>query len=372
MECSRCALQPVIHAFTKSNLEESFGRMKTKQIIAAVENLKREFKGICEKCHNLPSQTNELVEGLKSAWNENFHVLAESINKDTADMMPAIKQLQTAFQAVCLTCSRVSNDDNPSNHGQTFVSLDSGNCQADSGRAKTTHTDDNIVQSRADWIGLHRSQDSDGPSYGASPIDQLEEAENPPDEKTISSTLLPPEVEDRLRQEFSNFVSLDIIDKLLLSCIMSGMNVAEFAKMLWFPYSLVDPKTRRVKSITKQAAHARWMNIIKRFPIFMSVAISSTKDSKKAQERLAKFLNDPNADKQDNRFRNGRLSPYFAKAAARAKELEKQKAEHERLRKEKAKKEKERERQLQKKAKRKIASAFPDKGTVLPGLEALC
>lgn len=307
--------------------------MKTKEIIAAVNNLKVVFKDLCKKCQNLPSNTNHLIEELKESWTERFTPLAQSIMKDSEDMKPLVEELQQAFQVVCLTCAKVSNDDNPSNHGQTFVSLDSGNCQADSGRAKTTHTDDNIVQSRADWIGLHKSPDVDDRSYGMSPYDSLamkEEAKNISDTISGTSSLLPPEVEDRLRMEFSNFIELDILDKLLLSCMMSGMNIAEFAKMLWFPYSIVDPKTRTVKAITKQAAHARWINICKRFPVFMSVAVSNVKDNKKAIAKLRKFINDPNGDEPSDKFQNGKLSTFYAKAAKKAKE----EAEHKRFLKE--------------------------------------
>lgn len=299
--------------------------MKTKEIIAAVNNLKVVFKDVCKKCAALPSDTNRLIEDLKVAWNTRFSDIAKSVVKDSEDMRPLVQELQEAFQTVCLTCAKVSNDDNPSNHGQTFVSLDSGNCQADSGRAKTTHTDDNIVQSRADWIGLHKSPDVEDQTYGVSPVVSMMMKEEPHLDNRLlngSSSMLPPEVEDRLRMEFSNFVELDIIDKLLLSCVMSGMNIAEFAKMLWFPYSIVDPKTRTVKSITKQAAHARWINICKRFPVFMSVAVSNNKDNKKALAKLRKFINDPNGDEPTDRFQNGKMSAVYAKAAKKAKEEE--------------------------------------------------
>lgn len=297
--------------------------MKTKEIIAAINNLKVVFKDMCNKCQSLPSNTNKIIESLKEAWNSRVAELSKSINKDAENMKPLVEELRRAFQVVCLTCAKVSNDDNPSNHGQTFVSLDSGNCQADSGRAKTTHTDDNIVQSRADWIGLHKSPDVESQTFGMSPYDSMvmkEEPEMIDKMMNQTSSILPPDVEDRLRKEFSNFVELDIIDKLLLSCIMSGMNIAEFAKMLWFPYSIVDPKTRTVKSITKQAAHARWINICKRFPVFMSVAVSNNKGNERAIAKLRKFINDPNGDEPSNKFKNGKIASMYARAAKKAKE----------------------------------------------------
>ena len=313
----------MIFAFTKANLDNSLGRMKTKEIIAAVNNLKVVFKSVCAKCQALPLKTPDLIKKLNLDWASRIESLINEAGNDAKLIEEVIDELRTAFQTVCMTCARVSDDDNPSNHGQTFVSLDSGNCQANSGRAKTTHTDDNVVLSRADWIGLHCAPEIDNKMYGGSPDINLmmkEESCDPSNYTEKTSTLLPAEVEDKLRTEFSNFVSLDIIDKLLLSCIMSGMNIAEFAKMLWFPYSIVDPKTRMVKSITKQAAHARWINICKRFPVFMSVAISSTSKDRKSLEKLRKFVLNPNSEEPSDKFQNGKLSQAYIKAEKRAKE----------------------------------------------------
>ena len=316
-------MQPVIFAFTQANLDNSLGRMKTKEIIAAVNNLKVVFKGVCNKCQALPLKTPKLIERLNHDWATRIDDLMKSAEGDAKQMEAVIDELREAFQVVCLTCSQVSNDDNPSNHGQTFVSLDSGSCQANSGRAKSTHTDDNVVLSRADWIGMHHAPEVADRFYGQTPALNLMMKEEPEafentSEKT--STLLPAEVEDKLRNEFSNFVSLDIIDKLLLSCVMSGMNIAEFAKMLWFPYSIVDPKTRMVKSITKQAAHARWINICKRFPVFMAVAASSSKD-KKSLEKLKRFVMNPNSEEPSDKFQNGKLSAAYIKAERRARDI---------------------------------------------------
>ncbi|MBO6031862.1 MAG: hypothetical protein J6Q22_10515 [Prevotella sp.] len=302
--------------------------MKTKEIIAAVNNLKVVFRSVCDKCKALPLKSPDIIDRLNKDWALKIDDLMISADSDAKLMEEVIDELRKAFQVVCMTCSRVSNDDNPSNHGQTFVSLDSGNCQANSGRAKSTHTDDNVVLSRADWIGMHCAPEIDNKMYGISPDVNLmmkEEPDSFENRAERTSTMLPAEVEDKLRTEFSNFVSLDIIDKLLLSCIMSGMNIAEFAKMLWFPYSIVDPKTRMVKSITKQAAHARWINICKRFPVFMSVAISSSKD-KRSLDKLRRFVLNPNSDEPSDKFKNGKLTNAYLKAEKRARDnIEKKK-----------------------------------------------
>lgn len=331
MECNRCAIQPLLHAFVQANLEESLGRMKTKQIIAAVNNLKVEFKGLCKCCQSLPSETNNLIEELKSTWNDKFVKVCESVKKDHADMLPQVEKLRTAFMAVCYTCSRVSNDDNPSHHGQVFVSLDSGNCQADSGRAKSTHTDDNVVLSRADWLNNHRSPDAVEPTYGTDPRINVEMAEEKGVYEAINSqsvSRLPLEIEDTLRKEFAKFVQLDILDKILVACVMSGMNIAEFAKMLWLPYSIVDPKTKTIRPITKQAAHARWKGIVARFPVFASIAAGG-ETNKRARARLAAEFADPNGTKSDERFRNGKMTTAAMRAEEKAREAEARRIEKE-------------------------------------------
>ena len=109
--------------------------MKTKEIIAAVNNLKVVFKSVCEKCQALDLKSPDLIDKLNKEWAPRIDNLLVAANGDAAKMEAIIGELRQAFQVVCLTCANVSNDDNPSNHGQTFVSLDSGNCQANSGRA---------------------------------------------------------------------------------------------------------------------------------------------------------------------------------------------------------------------------------------------
>ena len=321
MECARCPIQPLIHAFTQANLDNSLGRMKTKQVISAVRDLQSKFKNVCETCKTAIAKhdTEPAIQALRSAWNTQHLKLLDCIAKQDETTRSAIDSLQSAFQAVCLTCSRSSNDDNPSNHGQTFVSLDSGNCAANSGRAATTATDDNLVQARADWIGLHAAPDSQyHPSAFPSPHEHMDALEEPQDINSPTPPQsqpqdpqdplnLPPHIADTLRREFANFVSLDPFDKMLVSCLLSGMNISEFARMLWLPYSIVDPKTRTIKPVTKQAAHARWNNIIKKFPAMTAIAKRSSR--KNAQAVTDAFLLNPNAAAPiPQQFQNGRMT----------------------------------------------------------------
>lgn len=328
MECSRCPLAPVVHAFIEANVDKSLGRTKSRQIHAAVRILKDKMDSLCSSCSSLSKKVHRQIDKLKAAWNDNNAELFRLVSEADSSKADAVSQLQSAFSAVCLVCSRDSNDDNPSNHGQTFYSLDSGSCNANSGKARHSATDDNVVLSRADWIGSHASVDYTPSSYGADPRISLMEKEelalktlpshaNSQAPTTTqahdphSSSTLPPDIEDTLRKEFSNFASLDIIDKMLLSCIISGMNIAEFAKMLWLPFSIVNPLDRTIRPITKQAAHARWTNIIRRFPTFAAIASASIARRQSTNRPLSRReislqLLNPNADLPDNQFSNGK------------------------------------------------------------------
>lgn len=320
MECSRCAVAPLVHSFTAANLDKSLGRLKSERIHNAVHILQEAMRKVCADCGSRSMQISRAIGKVKSAWNENYRELFKTIKSVDAEKIRLVEELQSAFQAVCLTCSRDSNDDNPSNHGQTFVSMDSGNCSSNSGRAATSATDDNVVLSRADWIGSHAAADYSHTLYGVDPSDALQRKENPKEAEAADNdqtSLLPSDVEDVLRKEFSNFAALDIIDKILLACVVSGMNIAEFAKMLWLPYSIVNPQDNTIHPITKQAAHARWQNIITKFPVFSSVAISQIARFK-SRASAAKWISNPNADKPSNRFANGKLTPEAKKAAAKS------------------------------------------------------
>ena len=321
MECSRCPVAPLVHAFTSANLEQSLGRIKSKHIHAAVANLRDRMNNVCSTCSHLSKPIALKIESLRKTWNASNAELFKLVLAAEKGKEAAVSELQSAFAAVCLVCSRESNDDNPSNHGQTFFSLDSGFCSANSGKAGHPATDDNTVLSRADWIGSHRSPDYNPSAYGSDPRAALlrkeEGLDSPSSDNRNTVSALPPDIEDTLRKEFSNFASLDIIDKMLLSCVISGMNIAEFAKMLWLPHSIVNPADHTIRSITKQAAHARWTNIIRRFPIFASIASASLSPNAEARanslhsrSRLSSDqLLDPNSHLPDNQFSNGKPTP---------------------------------------------------------------
>lgn len=282
MECSSCPCQKLVTAFVEADLERSMGRCQSKKI------------------------------------------------------KEAIKKLQEAMQNVCLTCVDEVNDNNPSNHGQTFYSLDSGHCQSNSGRSATSHSDTNEVISRADWINSHASYDSAyyqdnsfRPYAGTSPLDpafaavkramrhavhsesvtrdgetvtyesrddyQVDRFFDPdadggnpnPFQDEFSITTLPSSVEAILLREMNNFAALPPLQQMLICSLLAGRNISDFARMGWLPKEikkLMKPRTKDMEVVSAQTAHAIYQNICKKLP-YLTVLARATK--KRSHERVA-------------------------------------------------------------------------------------
>lgn len=249
----------------------------------------------------------------------------------------ACKKLQESLQNICLTCVDEVNDNNPSNHGQTFYSLDSGHCQSNSGRSATSHSDNNEVISRADWINSHASYDSAyyqdnafRPYNGTSALDPafaaikksmrhakvseqvtddgknltyetrtdypsihdrfFEEeggSQANPFQDEFSITSLPSSVEAIILRELNNFAALPALHKMLVCCLLAGINISDFARMGWLPKEikkLMKPKGKNDEEvISAQTAHAMYQNICKKLP-YMTVLSRATK--KRSKERI--------------------------------------------------------------------------------------
>ena len=283
MECSSCPIQPLVNAFVEANLERNMGRCQSKRL------------------------------------------------------KEACKKLQESFQNVCLTCVDETNDNNPSNHGQTFYSLDSGHCQTTSGNSPTSHSDNNEVISRADWISSHASYDSNyyqdksfRPYSGTFSNDPtlavVRDAMQHPviteqivqDDKTIthkmridyettrfltgdtakeredtfqdefSITKLPSAVEAIILREMNNFAALPTLHQMLICCLLAGRNLSDFARMGWLPKEIkkmLKPMPKDAKDvISAQTAHAIYQNICKRLPYFSVLARATKKRSKERIE----------------------------------------------------------------------------------------
>lgn len=285
MDCSTCPLHPIVDAFVKADLPDSLNRYKSVEIHKLVGELCGEMKTLCSTCSKNDRPIQRKVDALKKAWNQNSRPLFDSILKSKDDMRTTVDNLQHIFSAICLTCSREANDDNPSNKGQQFCSLDSGTCRHGSGKALSSHTDDNDVISRADWIALHAAPEIEQTYEQKNLVDTDGRfPEEMDDDSAHSITGLPPDVEDILRQEGSKWFSLSLQDKLLLACVMSGLNLTEFSDLKWIPSSFKDPRTGKLRPITKQAAHARWNQMVAKIP-YLQLLVQTRSDRKKEAMR---------------------------------------------------------------------------------------
>lgn len=291
MECHSCQINKIVQAFVEADLDRSMGRCQS--------------KAIKEAC----------------------------------------KRLQEAMQNVCLACVGEVNDNNPSNHGQTFYSLDSGHCQSNSGKSKTSHSDDNEVISRADWINSNASYDSAyysdhqfRPYSGESPIDpaiaamkssaEMREnsekasgglsAASQPQETSqqdsqrdkrffeddvgskeenpfldeFSITNLPSEVEAIVLKEINTFAGLPIQAKMLICCLLEGKNLSDFSRLTWLPKGWLSKEARQKSPISPQMAHALFLNICRKLPHFAVLARATKKRSKERIDTQNKAIKD--------------------------------------------------------------------------------
>ena len=191
MECQACPLQPVIDAFVKS---------------------------------------------------DNLHLLAHSKHRKLRD---AAEHIQSALSAVCLACAHSANDDNPSNHGQSFVSLDRSIEAPNNSKSTSLQVADYLLSKRRPDV---HAQDPNGCSG------------------------LPPSVEETLKIQFANFAALSPIDLCLVAHLMGGGSFATFATMSWLPHLPYDPITLQPIPVSRQAIHARFRNIVRKIPVLAVLA----------------------------------------------------------------------------------------------------
>ena len=191
------------------------------------------------------------VENLKRKGNPDLYgyALAVETGRYNADRT-FLESRQKAYDAIlreCAECNR-SSDDNPSNSGQSFVSIDEG-----TSGDPLSDTNDAI----ADWILEKRITNR---------------STDPDSVRPVRITSLPEQVEDTLRMQLSAFSQLDLADKFLVCVLMTNKprsndrfySIADFAKK-FAPYVFGRP-------ISKQAAHARYVRVVKRMPILAAIA----------------------------------------------------------------------------------------------------
>ena len=195
MECQSCPLQPVIDAFVKA---------------------------------------------------DNLRKLAASKHRKLRD---AAASVQSALSSVCLACAHVTDDDNPSNHGQSFVSLDNDSDRDRSPSSRHSGSSSHVTE----YLLSRRRQDV----HVSDPT---------------GITTLPPDIEEKLKTQFANFAALSPIDLCLVAHLMGGGTFATFASMSWLPHLPYDPMTLQPIPVSRQAVHSRFRNIVRKIPVLAVIA----------------------------------------------------------------------------------------------------
>lgn len=247
MECQSCPLQPVIDAFVKTdNLKKLTAKCKHKSLIAAAH------------------------------------------------------AVQPSLAAVCLACAQCTDDDNPSNQGQSFVSLDNDSSSADA--RSTSHS-------------AHRSQAPQTSSVADYLISQRR-----PDVHALDPhgcTTLPPDIEETLKRQFANFASLSPMDLCLVAHLMAGGSFATFATMAWLPHLPYDPQTLQPIPVSRQAVHARFRNIVRKMPVLSVIAKQIPADPADTHTKARRFSNISAIGRSNSRLAKIRSNPVIQPSAAK-------------------------------------------------------
>lgn len=217
----------------------------------------------------------------------------ETIAPRHREIVESIKRILPELQKVCLGCSRTSNDDNLSNHGQIFVSIDAmaaiGLAAADQTVLSVKGCDsDTAAASRGDGSSSDAEPDR-GPSTLNNPGDsdsRSDEAYRDFYDSTVAeavaqsahdyllshaapevhrqdpegTTALPSHIEDMLRTKLAEFASLSPFEQLLCFSQWSGQSFSDFATMKWVPLEFFRPQS-------KQFITNRWNKLVEKFPL---------------------------------------------------------------------------------------------------------
>lgn len=197
---------------------------------------------------------------------------ANALEKKYTDFISDIeKNILPLCQKICITCSTVSNDDNPSNHGRTFISIDALNS------APATYDSDFDAQEHANQYNGGEQQEGEGNAERAHTEDKGDSDEdvvmggtgswlNKNAIKSVhslnpqGSTNLPSHIEDTLRKILHDFSALDIYEQNLVFQQMCGTSLADFGSMGWIPEDMKKPQSKQLVSI-------RWEKLVHKFPI---------------------------------------------------------------------------------------------------------
>jgi len=329
MECSACILSPIVQALvalTKTHRTTSFDSQTSSASKSAAfakylgdmksndRNTSTELNAIdCKLVHEISKkkQKKQIIEPLVAARADfrKLVALARKIMESPDGVNPS------PLQSVCLACSRISDDDNLSRSGQTFVSVDamaSSGLTANSSdpAAHISLSDENDLESgdfNTDSSTSYGDEDSSSPAssdlYNASedinPDDlSIKTAQSAHDYITAnaihidsssdsdSCSKLPSHIEDLLRKQLASFAELEDFEKILILGVWSGLNFAEFGTMKWVPEEIKRPQS-------KQLILQRWNRLVEKFPL--AAALQKSAPCRNVTSALSKHYSLENA-----------------------------------------------------------------------------
>lgn len=262
-ECQRCPFQSVVSAL--SELIKTF-----RPTVVDKNN------------HANVREMNQAQYLAYKSKNAKVKKVANALEKKYADFMQYIdKEILPLCQKVCITCSTVSNDDNLSNHGRTFISIDALNSapatyDADIDTQDRTNVNyDNPYNNQVEDVDNTQDGESNNANGVSHQIDGDTEDRvagatgswlNKNAIKSVhslnpqGSTNLPSHIEDTLRKILHDFSALDIYEQNLVFQQMCGTSLADFGSMGWIPPDMKKPQSKQLVSI-------RWEKLVQKFPL---------------------------------------------------------------------------------------------------------
>lgn len=248
MECQRCPINEAIQAI--SVLTKTHKASNGKQMSL--------FQFVRGKAHN--KKVADAAAEAEAEWEKFVRILE--------------KKLYPFISKVCLACAETANDDNPTNRGVSFVSMEAMSC--DSLAGSITGVGDGDAENAAGGSGDEENGDAQDESDAFFADFDEEEAtantqtgdfihKNAIRQSTRGSRdgvtkTLPLPVEDKLKEYLHGFAQLTTLEKNLLFHQMVGATLDNFASMNW-----VCPEMKKRQS--KQWASLKWHGLVEKFPI---------------------------------------------------------------------------------------------------------
>lgn len=205
------------------------------------------------ECQRCPVQ--KIIDAFVSTNNlEDF-----TSGKSSARFRREAQNLQSAISDICVKCAKTAHDENPSNHGRDFVSLDSA--------IESRGYSSGSPSSAFDFLMSRQAPDVRPPAVEVAPF----------------SDSVPESVQHTLRVQLANLSALSPMDLCLIAHLLGGGTFASFGRMDWLHSLPFDPVTARPVAISRQAAYSRFRSICRKIPVLAAIAPSGTPASDPAR-----------------------------------------------------------------------------------------